>query len=136
MLEGVGARRPEEQIEDSGFIYYGRHFRSPSGDIPPLMCGLLTPWGSVSTLTLPADNGTWGLGIITSAKDAALRPLKDLDTWMRTWKSYPLVAHWVDGEPVDGDQVAVMAKIEDRQRTFDGVLRLLADDPENREGVM
>jgi 2-polyprenyl-6-methoxyphenol hydroxylase-like FAD-dependent oxidoreductase len=118
MLTAVGARAPEEEKEDSGFLYYGRHFRSPNGEMPPLMCGLLSPWGSLSTLTLPADNGAYGLGIITSAKDAALRGLKDRDTWMRTWRSYPLVAHWADGEPIDGDEVAVMAKIEDRHRSF------------------
>ncbi len=117
MLTAIGARAPEEELEDSGFMYYGRHFRSSDGSIPPLMCGLLTPWGTVSTLTLPADNGTWGLGIIASAKDAAVRGLKDVETWMRTWRSFPLVAHWVDGEPLD-DEVAIMAKIEDRHRSF------------------
>jgi 2-polyprenyl-6-methoxyphenol hydroxylase-like FAD-dependent oxidoreductase len=118
LLAEIGARAPEEELEDSGFMYYGRHFRAADGEIPPAMCGLLTPWGTVSTLTLPCDNGTWGLGIITSAKDAALRPLKDVDTWMRTWRSYPLVAHWVDAEPVDGGDVAIMAKIPDRHRDF------------------
>jgi 2-polyprenyl-6-methoxyphenol hydroxylase-like FAD-dependent oxidoreductase len=118
MLSAIGARAPEEEKEDSGFLYYGRYFHSPTGEIPPLMSGLLTPWGTVSTLTLPADNGTYGLGIITSAKDAPLRALKDRDTWMRTWRSFPLIAHWADGEPIDGDQVAVMAKIEDRHRSF------------------
>ena len=98
-------------------MYYGRHFRSADGEIPPLLCGILMPWGTVSTLTLPADNGTCGLGVITSAKDAALRELKDVDTWMRTWRSFPLVAHWADGEPLD-DEVAIMAKIEDRHRSF------------------
>jgi len=117
MLGAVGARTPEEELEDSGFMYYGRHFRSADGQIPPLMCGILMPWGTVSTLTLPCDNGTWGLGFITSAKDAALRGLKDVDTWMRAWKSYPLVAHWTAGEPLD-DEVAIMAKIEDRHRSF------------------
>src|SRR5262249_24961190 len=113
-----GARAPKEEKEDSGFMYYGRHFRSPDGQIPPVMCGLLAPWGTVSTLTLPADNGSWGLGIITSAKDADLRALKDVDAWMRAWHALPLVAHWADAEPVDGNQVAIMAKIEDRRRTF------------------
>ncbi len=61
MLTAIGARSPEEEKEDSGFLYYGRYFRSPTGEMPPLMCGLLTPWGTVSTLTLPADNGTYGL---------------------------------------------------------------------------
>src|SRR3954453_8642315 len=117
MLGAVGARAPEEELEDSGFMYYGRHFRSADGQIPPLMCGILMSWGTVSTLTLPCDNGTWGLGFITSAKDAALRGLKDVDTWMRAWKSDPLVAHWADGEPPD-DEVAIMAKIEDRHRSF------------------
>ena len=75
------------------------------------------PWGTVSTLTLPCRQRHVGLGIITSAKDAALRELKDVDTWMRTWRSFPLVAHWADGEPLD-DDVAIMAKIEDRHRSF------------------
>jgi flavin-dependent dehydrogenase len=55
--------------------------------------------------------------VITSAKDAAVRHLKDADTWMRTWRSFPLVAHWADGEPLS-DKVDVMAKIEDRHRSF------------------
>ncbi len=123
LLEAAGARPPEQDLEDCGFLYYGRHFRSADGSVPPIMSGLLSPWGSVSTLTLPADNGTWGLGIITSAKDPALRALKDTETWMRAWRSFPLVAHWVDAEPIDDDQVAVMAKIEDRHRSFvvDGI---------------
>ena len=87
------------------------------------------PWGTVSTLTLPCDNGTWGLGIISSAKDAKLRGLKDVDTWMRTWRSFPLVAHWADAEPL-GDQVEIMAKIEDRHRSF------VVDDTPVATGVL
>ena len=37
--------------------------------------------------------------------------------WERVVRSYPLVAHWADGEPLD-DDIAVMAKIEDRHRAF------------------
>ena len=117
LLDAIGASKPAEEIEDSGFMYFGRHFRSADGEMPPLMCGILMPWGTLSTLTLPCDNGTYGLGIIVSAKDAALRGLKDVDTWMRTWRSIPLVAHWADGEPVD-EEIAIMAKIEDRHRSF------------------
>jgi 2-polyprenyl-6-methoxyphenol hydroxylase-like FAD-dependent oxidoreductase len=117
MLTAAGARTPEEELEDSGFVYYGRHFRSTDGQIPPLLCGILMPWGTISTLTLPCDNGTYGLGVITSAKDPELRRLKDPETWMRTWRAFPLVAHWADGEPLS-DTVEVMAKIEDRYRSF------------------
>ena len=117
MLTAAGARAPEEEIEDSGFVYYGRHFRSADGNIPPMLCGILMPWGTISTLTLPCDNGTYGLGVVASGRDAALRGLKDPETWMRTWRAYPLVAHWADGEPLS-DNVDIMAKIEDRHRSF------------------
>lgn len=115
-LAAAGATPLIEEQEDSGFQYYGRHFRSADGSIPPMMTGLLQNYDSVSILTLPADNGTWGVGFTTSAKDGALRRLKDNDTWMRAMRSYPLTAHWIDAEPID--DVAVMAKIADRYRRF------------------
>lgn len=31
-LEAVGARRPVEEREDSGFVYYARHFRTRTGE--------------------------------------------------------------------------------------------------------
>jgi 2-polyprenyl-6-methoxyphenol hydroxylase-like FAD-dependent oxidoreductase len=116
-LEAIGARAPDEQLEDSGFVYYGRHFRSGDGSIPVSLGPLLQGYGSLSVLCLPADNGTWGVGVITSAGDPALRALKATDTWMRVVRSFPLVAHWVDAEPLD-EKPAVMAKIEDRRRRF------------------
>jgi flavin-dependent dehydrogenase len=116
-LAATGARSPVEEIDDVGFLYYGRHFRSNDGSTPPPFGALLQHYDSLSLLTLPADNGTWGIGVITSAHDAELRVLKDKDVWTRAVKSYPLVAHWLDGEPLD-DQVAIMAKLEDRHRTF------------------
>ncbi len=116
-LTDIGARAPVEEKADSGFIYYGRHFRSSDGSVPPMFGPLLMPYGTVSVLTLPADNGTWGVGFITSADDKELRRVKDVDVWTRVMKSFPLVAHWLDGEPID-EQVSVMAKIEDRHRSF------------------
>jgi 2-polyprenyl-6-methoxyphenol hydroxylase-like FAD-dependent oxidoreductase len=116
-LEGVGARRPEEELEDSGFVYFGRYFRSVDGSVPPGLGPLLMHHGSISTLTLPADNGTWGVGIIASAGDAPMRALRHEDRWEAVMKSLPLQAHWVDGEPLS-DGVDVMAKIEDRWRSF------------------
>ncbi|HUI04027.1 MAG TPA: hypothetical protein VLZ77_10825 [Acidimicrobiales bacterium] len=116
-LTAIGARPPTEELEDMGFVYYGRHFRSPDGSTPPVMGPLLQAYGSVSTLTLPADNGTWGVGLITSAGDKAMRQARHTDTWTAVIKSLPLVAHWLDGEPID-EGIAVMAKIEDRHRDF------------------
>ena len=121
LLADIGARPPVEEVEDSGFVYYGRHFCSADGSVPPAFGANLMPYDSVSILTLPADNGTWGVGLVSSAGDAALRAARDPDVWTRVIASYPLVAHWLDGEPITG--VDVMAKIEDRHRSFvvDGV---------------
>jgi 2-polyprenyl-6-methoxyphenol hydroxylase-like FAD-dependent oxidoreductase len=120
-LRAAGSPGPEEMVEDSGFIYYGRHFRSADGSIPPAFGGLLQPYGSISVLTLPADSGTWGVGVITSSKDAAMRTLKDTENWEKVVNAFPLVAHWIDAEPIT--DVKVMAKIEDRQRNYvvDGI---------------
>lgn len=115
-LRAIGSRSPEESIEESGFVYYGRHYQSGDGSIPAVFGGLLQPYGSVSVLTLPADNGTWGAGFITSSKDAALRGLSKNENWERVMRAYPFVAHWLDGEPLT--DVQVMAKIEDRQRSY------------------
>jgi 2-polyprenyl-6-methoxyphenol hydroxylase-like FAD-dependent oxidoreductase len=117
LLATAGARPVVEELDDSGFVYYGRHFRSPDGSYPAAFGPLLQHYESVSILTLPADNGAWGVGLVTSAKDANLRALRDVDTWVRAVRSYPLIAHWIDAEPLD-DEVAVMAKIEDRHREF------------------
>ena len=120
-LREAGSPGPTEMIEDSGFVYYGRHFRSADGSVPPAFGGLLQHYGSVSILTLPADNGTWGVGVVTSSKDAALRGMLDVDCWEKVVSSFPMVAHWIDAEPIT--DVKLMAKIEDRQRTYvvDGV---------------
>lgn len=118
-LEAIGARRPAEELEDSGFMYYGRHFR---GTMPVAIGPPVLAVGSITVLTLAGDNDTWGVGIITSAKDAALRPLRDPDRWDAAMRSLPLMAHWIEGEPLE-DEPVVMAKIEDRHRSFvvDGV---------------
>lgn len=116
-LTDIGAKPGDEELEDSGFMYYGRHFRSKDGSTPAVMAPLLSHYGSVSVLTLPADNGTWGVGVITSAKDAAARGLRDLDRWNEVLGKFPMLAHWLDGEPLE-DGVTVMAKIEDRHRSY------------------
>jgi 2-polyprenyl-6-methoxyphenol hydroxylase-like FAD-dependent oxidoreductase len=116
-LEAAGSQSPMEEREDSGFVYYARYFRSSDGSVPAMIAPLLQDYGSVSILTLPADNGTWGVAFITSAKDKPARPLKDPTTWQRVIAEFPLAAHWADGEPIDNG-VAVMAGIEDRHRDY------------------
>ncbi len=116
LLADIGATAPVEELDDCGFMYYGRYFRSADGALPPAFGPPLQHYDSVSLLALPADNGTWGMGIVAAASDAELRPAKDVDTWQRIVASYPLVAHWLEGEPLT--DIQLMAKIEDRHRTF------------------
>jgi 2-polyprenyl-6-methoxyphenol hydroxylase-like FAD-dependent oxidoreductase len=120
-LDAVGARPVREWRDDCGFVYFARHFRSADGSMPPLFGPPLQAYESVSTLTLPADNGTWGVGLIASARDTPFRRCRDVDTWTEIVRSFPLVAHWIDADPIT--DVSVMAGIEDRQRDFvvDGV---------------
>ncbi len=117
LLAAAGARPPYEEMEDLGFVYYARHFRSGDGSLPPTMGPPLMDGEILSVLTLPADNGTWGVGIIASSRDTGARRLRDLELWQRTVQSFPLAAHWLDGEPID-DSVVTMAKLEDRYRRF------------------
>jgi flavin-dependent dehydrogenase len=116
-LEAVGAGPISEELEESGFMYFGRHFRSPDGSTPPLIGPPKIEWGTISSLTIPADNGTWCLGIVTSAKDKALLGLRRVDRWESVVRTLPLVAHFLDGIPID-DGVAVITKLEDRVRGF------------------
>jgi 2-polyprenyl-6-methoxyphenol hydroxylase-like FAD-dependent oxidoreductase len=116
-LEGIGARRPAEELEDSGFVYYGRHFRSADGSQPAMIGPPVIDWGTITSLTLPADNGTWAVVLVTGSKDTAFRPLREPARWEAMVRSLPLVAHWLDGTPID-DGVQVMARLEDRYRGF------------------
>ena len=113
-LEAAGARRPVEEREDSGFVYYARHFRSRSGELPAVRGNFIQHYDSVTLLTLPADNGTWSVVVTSSSRDRALRGLRDPRRWEAAVGRYPLVAHWLDGEPITG--IDVIAGIEDRYR--------------------
>ena len=116
-LQDIGARRPAEELEDSGFLYFGRHFRSADGSVPPLLGSPQLHWGTVSSLTLPADNGTWAVVVVTGSKDTVMRSLREAERWESVVRGLPLVAHWLDGTPID-DGVQVMARLEDRFRGF------------------
>jgi 2-polyprenyl-6-methoxyphenol hydroxylase-like FAD-dependent oxidoreductase len=114
-LEALGARRPEDEVDDSGFIYFGRHFRSRDGQLPVALGPGLQPYGSISALMIPADNDTWAVTLVARSGDRALLGLKDVERWERTVRALPTVAHWLDGDPIE-DRVVTIAKIEDRHR--------------------
>jgi 2-polyprenyl-6-methoxyphenol hydroxylase-like FAD-dependent oxidoreductase len=128
-LSAIGAAPVDEEMDDSGFVYFGRYFRSRNGVLPPLMAPPLYYCGSVALLVLPSDNATWGIGVIALSGDKALRGATDTDRWTELVRAFPLHAHWLDGEPLD-ERVVTMAKLEDRRR------RLVVDGAPVATGVL
>lgn len=118
-LAAAGTRPVHEEAEDSGFIYYGRHFRARNGasaGMPELRAPAVTRIGTFSVLTLPGDNGTWSVTLVTSAGDRPLKRLRDLNAWTALMSACPRHAHWLDGEPLTG--VQAMGGVLDRYRRF------------------
>ncbi|MET0524497.1 MAG: alpha/beta fold hydrolase [Nocardioides sp.] len=116
MLAAAGVRRPHEEREEAGFVYYCRHFRARDGRHPEVTGLLLQHFHGLSTLTLPADRDTWGVGFVTSSRDKELRGLRDEAAWTRAMTLVPGMETWVDGEPIS--DVQVIAGIEDRYRRY------------------
>jgi 2-polyprenyl-6-methoxyphenol hydroxylase-like FAD-dependent oxidoreductase len=117
-LAGIGALPPAEEREETGFVYYGRHYRSADGERPVALAPLLQHYAPFTLVTLPADNGTWSVGLITHSADHRLRALRDPAVWDAALARCPLAAHWGSADhgarPITG--VDVMAGLEDRHR--------------------
>jgi 2-polyprenyl-6-methoxyphenol hydroxylase-like FAD-dependent oxidoreductase len=126
-LGAVGAVRPVEEEEDSGFVYYGCHVRTADGS-PPVGMPVNAAHGSVSLLALPADRGTAGVGIITCSDDAPLRRLREREPWRRVLGALPGGAPLLDCEQIS--PLVAMAGIEDRWR------RLVVDGSPVAVGVV
>ena len=134
VVDAMGRRSPlpkllslpvHEEAEDSGFLYYGRHFRGT----PPQVRGPINmPIGTISILTLPGDDDTWSVTVYTSTGDQPLKRIRDAGRWTAVVASLPLHAHWLDGEPMT-DVVAMGGVVDRYRRLPDGVtgLALLAD---------
>jgi 2-polyprenyl-6-methoxyphenol hydroxylase-like FAD-dependent oxidoreductase len=113
-LAALGARPLTEEAEDSGFTYYTRYFRSPAGEAPAFITGLLTPFDSFSLLTLPGDAGTWSVTVYISSRDQALKGLRHEANWTGLVAACPLHAHLIQGEAVS--EILPMSGIVDRCR--------------------
>ena len=113
-LDDAGVAPIEEETEDSGFIYYGRYFRSADGSTPRLYTPPLCPLGSFSILSLPADNGTWAVGFVTATGDKPLKELRHLDRWEAVLRACPAHAHLLEGEPIS--EMLAMGGLVDRYR--------------------
>lgn len=113
-LNGLGARSPDVQAEDSGFVYYTTYFTGPVRPEP--RAPGLTPLGSISVLTLSGDNDTWSVTIFGQSKDAPLKELRHPERFAAVVGACPLHAHWLAGQPIT--DVLAMAGVVDRYHRF------------------
>jgi len=125
-LDEIGAPPPEQESEDSGFVYYTRFFTGP--ETPQLIGPPQMPLGTVSILTLFGDNDTWSVTVWAASADTALRGLRDADAFTRVVQACPLQAHWLNGTPIT--DVLVMAGVMDKRR------RLVVDGEPVATGVV
>jgi 2-polyprenyl-6-methoxyphenol hydroxylase-like FAD-dependent oxidoreductase len=115
-LRAAGTSPVQEQLEDAGFIYYTRYFRSRTGALPQFKAPLFTAVGTFSVLTLPCDDAMWSVTVCISAGDQALKRLRHPDPWTGVVAACPRHAHWLDGKAVTG--VLAMGGLADRHRRF------------------
>jgi 2-polyprenyl-6-methoxyphenol hydroxylase-like FAD-dependent oxidoreductase len=116
MLGAIGARRPIEEREQLGFVYYGRHFRIVSDDVAPVATALIHFEG-MSLLVIPADGRTFSVIFICAANDRELRALREERAWERVLALFPDLAQARAGsEPITS--VQVMPGAEDRHLRF------------------
>jgi 2-polyprenyl-6-methoxyphenol hydroxylase-like FAD-dependent oxidoreductase len=114
-LENAGGRRPIEEAEDAGFVYYSRYFHSPTG-LPQLRSGLAYNLDCFSLLVLPGDAHTWSVTVYISAGDQALKKLRELPHWTALVDACPLHAHLIQGTPIT--DIVALGGILDRHRRF------------------
>lgn len=116
MLVAISARRPVEEREQLGFVYYGRHFRIVRDDVAPI-AGTLVHLEGMSLVVIPADDGTFSVTFSCAAKDRELRALRDEQAWERVLALFPdLVAARAGSEPITS--VQVMPGSADRHLAF------------------
>ncbi len=113
-IEAAGGTPPHTESEDCGFVYYSRYFQGST--MPSFVGPPIADFGTISVLTIPADNGTWSVTVWAASSDTALRNLRDNDRFDAVVRACPLQAPWLDGEPV-GD-VLTTAGVLDRYRRF------------------
>ena len=113
-LSEAGGQPVQEEVEEAGFIYYTRFFRSPNGATPPPRGPLLAHVGTFSLVTLPGDNGTWSVTVFISTGDRPLKRLREPDRWTSVVAACPLQAHWLEGEPIT--EIIAMSGAMDRYR--------------------
>ncbi|MFC5218740.1 hypothetical protein [Streptomyces coerulescens] len=117
-LRDIGVPGPVEEVGRRGFTYYCRYFRSADGTLPADTFPLIAEHGSLGLLRIPADHGTYSLGLISRGDDHELRRLlRHEGPWCAAVRLFPGADAWLGGRPIT-DGVQIMAGLTDRKRTL------------------
>ncbi|MFF3248707.1 FAD-dependent oxidoreductase [Streptomyces sp. NPDC002870] len=114
-LSELGAPRPLEERQDTGFRLYTRHFASPE------TCTNHAIWSvrhfdSVSVALLSAGRGLWSMTLSISDDDLELYPLSGPSAWSRAAELYEPLLPRLSGKPLPG--VWVTSRLESCYRRF------------------
>ena len=90
-LTAAGGRPPHTESEECGFVYHSRYFQGP--DVPAFTGPPIVGLGTISVLTIPADNGVWSVTVWAASSDTALRNLRHADRFEAVVRACPLQAH-------------------------------------------
>ncbi|MHB8512286.1 MAG: NAD(P)/FAD-dependent oxidoreductase [Actinomycetota bacterium] len=115
-VNGIGGRTPLEETSETGFAYYTRHYRSRDGSRPEFKGGIATILSTIMVITVPGDNNTWTIAIACMSGDKPLKAIRHNEVFDRVLRSIPIVAHWLDAEPLT--DVVAMSGATDRYRRF------------------
>lgn len=113
-LTAAGGRPPHTEAEECGFVYHSCYFRGP--EVPSFTGPPIVDLGTISVLTIPADNHVWSVTVWAASSDTALRNLRDADRFQAVVRACPWQAPWLDGEPIS--DVLTTAGVLDRYRRF------------------
>jgi 2-polyprenyl-6-methoxyphenol hydroxylase-like FAD-dependent oxidoreductase len=113
-LTALGGRPPHEEVEDCGFSYYTVFFTGSRP--PPLLGPVVTEFGTLTVMTVPADNDLWAITVSCASGDQPLKALRNLDAFKNVVGLSPIQAPWLDGQPITG--VLAMSGTVDRYRRF------------------
>ncbi|MGW3286900.1 FAD-dependent oxidoreductase [Streptomyces sp. NPDC001002] len=117
-LREIGVPGALEESGERGFTYHSRYFRSPDGALPADTFPLVVEHGSLGLLRIPADHGTYSLGLISRTDDHELRELlRDEAAWTAAVRLFPGAGPWLAGRPIT-DGVQTMARLTHRRRTL------------------
>ncbi|MFF5477619.1 hypothetical protein ACFY5C_09785 [Streptomyces sp. NPDC012935] len=117
-LRDIGVPGPVEEAGRRGFTYHCRYFRSADGALPASTFPLIEEYGSLGLLRIPADHGTYSLGLISRSDDHELRRLlRHERAWSAAVRLFPGTDAWLEGEALT-DGVQIMAGLTDRKRTL------------------